>query len=178
MANLTPVGPAERLTPALVQAACDAIAEGQTPSTALIQAGIPPSTARHWLNLIDRGATKWPDGTPIQQATLTFLAALRERIERAQAAHEASRAVIIAKAARSVNEKTGIPEWRAAAWDLEHNPATKRQWAEYKEQRIEHAGSIDHTLRAVQQLPDADLIEALPEDWRELVPELPAPRDP
>lgn len=75
----------------------------------------------------------------------------------------------IVQAAQSVNEKTGIPEWRAGAWLLEHGPAWKRDYAEFREQRIEHAGTVDHQLRMVQQMGNQELLEAAPAEWRELV---------
>lgn len=55
--------------------------------------------------------------------------------------------------------KSGVLEWRADAWYLEHSPDTRHDWHEHREMTVEAGGVITHEHRMVRDATDAELLE-------------------
>jgi hypothetical protein len=146
-----------------------AVAEGVPAVTAAQLAGVPLRTWAGWEAIMAGRQHRYSDGTPVSATQRAFLAALAERIALARAQFEAKVARRIAAAAEAVNDRTGIPEWRAGAWLLEHHPAYKRDYAEYRELKVEQAGTVSHEHRLVQQLPEAEVLQLASPELAELV---------
>ncbi len=163
--------PTLRLTPAVIGSILQRMKDDGVPfATAAQLAGIPSRTAQQWQAIAEGRMKVYQDGTTVSDSLRAFLAPLAEQIADARAHAEAEMLQTISNAARTVNSKTGLPEWRAAAWRLEHAPDTKRSYSEFREQRIEHTGTVNVEHRIAAQMSEPELLEALPAEWREMVP--------
>lgn len=122
-----------------------------------------------WRYAVEHRSQK--DGRPISEAMLRVIDAFMEACACAQAEHDAKMASVISKAAESYNEKTGIPEWRAAAWNLEHG-ASRSDWFTHRETAvIDNRGfnrEVPAEHKVVRAMTDDELIEMNPQ-YRELL---------
>ncbi len=160
---------AVRLTPAVVDAIVQRVEAGVPFTTAAVAAGVSLRTAEYWLEIANGKRTHWPDGTPVSEAVSGFLAPIAERIAVAQAQFEAEAVQSIAEAGDMVG-KSGIREWRAKAWLLNNHPGTRKQYHEHRELKVEHSGQVNHEHRIAAAMSEPELLEALPAEWREMVP--------
>jgi len=162
-------GVAQRLSPDILQAILRAVSSGVPDAAAAQLAGIPGQTWRRWRLLAEQHATHWPDGSPIADATQTFLRSLSSDLANARAEFEAHQVESIAQAAEQVNERTGLRDWRANAWLLNNHPAYRQTYREFRELHVEQRGQVSHEHRLVRDLEDSQLLELAPADYRELV---------
>jgi hypothetical protein len=114
-------------------------------------------TAYQWFSLAANGA--YMDGTPGSPEARMLAARFRRAFERAQAhcAVKLQRTV-----ARAAQLKQGDVDWRAADAHLSKHPATRRDWREYRELKIEQSGSIGIEHRLVRELETNALLELSP----------------
>ena len=163
------------LTPAIRESILQAVREGVHDTTAAVLAGVPERTWQQWRAISEGRLTVWYDGTPISSDLRTFLAPLAGEIAAARAVFEARRVRNIARAAETVNERTGQTDWRADAWLLNNHPAYRQDYREYRELHVEQRGTVSHEHRLARQMSDDQLLEALPGEWRELCEPLELP---
>jgi hypothetical protein len=153
------------LTPAIHSALVQAARRGIPPSTAARAIGISDRTVREWL-LASKGT--WSDGSTVESATLTLLAALTGDIAAAQASFEAEAVESILEAGKMMG-KSGTRDWRATAWALNNLPSTRATYREHRELKVEHAGQVSHEHRVVRELEDGQLLELLPPELADIV---------
>lgn len=159
--------PTVRLTAEVRDAIVEAVSQGTSLTTAAKLAGLGESTIRQWLRVSETG--RYMDGTQASEATRTFLAQFAEQIALARAKFEATVTENLRQAGFRELKGGGV-DWRAHLELLKHHPDYRKDWHEQRDMRIEHAGRIDHQHRMASQLSDHDLREALPAEWRELIP--------
>lgn len=131
-----------RLTPELAAELVKAVEVGVPIETASQAAGISEKTFYEWLQAGQRGT--WTDGSPTLPDTRARLLDFSQQIRAAQARFEAKHIELIAEAAQSVNEKTGIREWRAGSWLLNNHPRTRERYRQHRELEVKNMGTIVH----------------------------------
>ena len=145
--------------PEIADAIVQKVREGVPAATAARLAGIQPQQFGQWKQIAE-GATIWPNNSAgrVTEQTRSQIVNLFERLSHAEADFAAEMVQIITQAARSVNPKTGIPEWRASDCLLSKHPTTRKDWYEHREVSMEHRGDVQvavaHRL-AASMLPEA-----------------------
>jgi hypothetical protein len=167
--------PSSKYSPELADAIVTAVSNGQPVSVASTLAGLASGTITHWLTVARTGY--WPDGSTPSPELLIAFQALSLRIQAARDAFVAKQVENIAAAGEYVG-KSGIPEWRARAWLLNNHPATRKDWHEYRETKLEVSGKVNHEVRRARQAPSADVLDAADAEWREMVRPQPEPEPP
>ena len=118
------VGPVRLIdAPQLRDALVAAVADGIPLSVAWKTAGLSRSTFQDWFAAATTGHGR--NGSTVIAKSLPIIQGFCERIGQALAHHEAEMIQVITEAARTIN-KSGVKEWRAAAWLLEHGSARSR----------------------------------------------------
>ncbi len=140
------------------------LANGGQITEALAAVRIPSATYYECMRAAEDG--RWPTHGNVLPATLTALRALRDEIRRVQAVFILEAQQTLALAGRSA---PGTYDWRAHHEHLKHAEATRTRWREHRELRIEQAGTVNHVLRTVSEMPDDQLLELAPPEWRDLV---------
>jgi len=126
--------------------------------TAFRAAGVTDGVLKRWERIANNEAA---EDLVVRSRILQF----QERISRAQAEHEAAVVERIQQAIEATNEKTGIPEWRAAAWYLNNAPQTRDTYRQQQHVEVHSVGIVHHEHTLVQQ--NADNLELL-EQWAAL----------
>ena len=166
VAPYSAVIPSSKYSPEIADAIVTAVANGQPITVASSLAGLAPRTLGQWLDASRHGC--WQDGSPISEPLRIAFAALSERITAAQHQFVAKQVANIAAAGEYVG-KSGIPEWRARAWLLNNHPATRKDWHEYRETKLEVSSKVNHEVRRARQARSADVLDAADAEWREMV---------
>lgn len=142
------------LSDALADQLEHAVESGVPIETACEAAGISARQFYEWLRGAESG--RWSTGDPISESTKAIISAFSLRIRRAQAKHESAVLQRISAASEAVNEKTGIPEWRAGAWLLNNHPRYRERYRPQRETIVTNQGTVLHEHQLAKQLePDA-----------------------
>lgn len=157
------------LTPAAAEDIVRAVRLGVPLETAARAHGISQSALYEWLQIAQDNRDTWNNGHPLTPGSKAQILDLSERIARAKAERESRAVEIISDAAETVG-KSGVPEWRAAAWLLNNHPAYRERWREHRQLQVEGNTQVNHYHREVRELPNSALKEALPAEFRELLP--------
>lgn len=160
----------------LMDALVEAIGNGSPRQTACRALGMDPKwlyevffTAREGVRRPNRGG--YNKSTAVVPETVQLYIDLVARIEEAEAKWEQTLIERVQTAALAVNEKTGIPEWRAATWLLEHG-RTRGNWHPEKSVKVTMAaaqGEVSEEHRTIGELSDSDLLELVDADFRGLI---------
>lgn len=140
------------LTDAIAESLAAAVRDGVPLEVAAQASGISRTQVYDWLQVAQRQT--WPNGTPVDPATIQRLSVFSEQIARARAEREAAAVQRIQEAARTVG-RSGVLEWRADAWYLEHAPSTRERWGQTIQ--ITQTGTIQHEHTLVKELSDEAL---------------------
>lgn len=146
------------LTPQLADQLAEAVEAGVPIETACQAAGISRVTFYDWLQTAQRET--WHDGSPVKADSLEVIVAFASKVQRASAAFEAKRITAIARAAEAVNEKTGIPEWRAGAWLLNNHPRYRSTYRQERISQVEQTGTVRHEHSLAKALEPEQLAQA------------------
>lgn len=163
--------------PAIRTAILTKIEEGVPPTTAFRLCGIPYRTMTDWRHALETG--HWRAGSKyaapvVSPEALAAIEAIIDEIELAQAKFEAHCVSAVYAATSAVNANTGIPEWRASMEMLKRAPSTRANWREDKTSQVTFTHVPSASREAVRDLPEAELLEQVPEEYRLLVaPEKP-----
>lgn len=147
-----------KLTPAVVAAIVEATKKGLPRTTAARLAGVSTTQLRVWLTIGSGGAASWPDGSTVEPETLTMLQDFAAKMKDAEAEFEAAMVEALLEASKTVG-KSGVREWRAAAWLLERSPATRENWVPHREMTVDQHVTLHPAVREIRQLSDEELLE-------------------
>jgi len=125
--------------PVLRAAMIEAFRNGCTERAAQRALGLNDLTLTQYRRVVETG--RWTgtarlgndDNKIVNPATLAVLKDFLRQVDKAKAELEAEMAERLVMGARATNEKTGIPEWRAAVAFLQNAPATRQHWHPYRE---------------------------------------------
>jgi len=162
------------LPSAAVDAIVAAVESGARFEAALVANGVDPALV-HAVIAVGAGYTVRTDTDADFSPAPQLMESTRELLQRvkvAQAKAEVELAQVVYQASLSRNERTGIPEWRAGLEWLKHADDTRDHWREHRELTVHgDASDVDsEERRAIRQLSDQELRDALPAEWRELMP--------
>ncbi len=146
--------------PELEDAIVEAVSRGVPLATAAHAAGMSDEQLGQWRN-VARGSTCWSGGNPVSDESKHRIARLFARVAQAQAEHAARLVSQINEAGTQTNLKTGLREWRADAWMLEHHPATKEEYAAWRHVTVEQTGIVTVEHRLARQLGSSDLLDSV-----------------
>lgn len=132
------------------------IRRGVPLATACTIAGVDVRAVEMWKAIAMGRQDTYQSGSPPGPEVREKMVLLVQELARAAAEREASAVGIVADAAETTG-KSGVKEWRAAAWLLNNHPAYREAWHEQREVSIEQTGTITHEHRLARQLSDDDL---------------------
>lgn len=158
------------LSEPLVDQLLESVRGGVPPETAIIAAGLSPRSYYEWMQVAQSGT--WQQGSTASEAMRSLCMRLYQGIASARAEHEAEMLQAIREASQTVG-KSGVREWRAGAWYLEHAPHTKDRWGQ--QVQVNQQVTITDTQRQVRALSDTELEQLVQADD---APALPAPSSP
>lgn len=147
-----------RLTDELAESLADAVKRGVPIETAAQAAGVSERTFFEWLKAAESGV--WHDGSPVQPETLKTISRFSRLISRARAEHMQQMIASIQQCAVTPNEKTGMPDWRAADTMLSKHPVYRKLWREERQVNVTQSGTVLHEHQLASKLSDAELEQA------------------
>lgn len=156
------------LTPEIEDALVERVSNGVPIGRALGAAGIQSQTYKEW-ERIAKGAETWENGLGVAEETRARIHALYGRIARARDQY-AARLVENIHATGFIVGKSGLPEWRAHSWLLEHHPDYKAEFAQHKELTVTGQSTVRIEAAAVRQLDTGQLKQLLAGDDLDLLP--------
>ena len=160
----------------LQDAVIEAVKLGVPPHSAMLNVGISRDMLYQYRQALR--TEKWAGRGGIKPETKEALVEFMERLEHAITEFEEKCVRRLEEEANSINERTGVRDWRATAWLLEHNQGTRARWAPWREQTIkmEMAELIAHPVfKEVQARSEEELLEGIGDpEWLRL---LGAPKD-
>jgi hypothetical protein len=145
------------LSPATESAILDAVRRGVPLNTAARAAGVSPETVRRWKLIAESDATAWPNGVPIADGTKEAILRFVQALARAQEQCRETLINSLYTCAVVPNEKTGLPDWRAADALLSKHPAYRAEWREERQVTVQSDSTIRVEHQLVRQLDDAQL---------------------
>lgn len=147
-----------KLTPVVADGLVDAVKRGVPVTTALRAGGFSATMWQQWQMVADSGVAVWPSlGMPMAPGTFDLVVDTVERLRRA--VQEAEQVLVsrIYSTAMTANAKTGVPEWRAAAWLLNNAPAYRADYHEHKEIALSGGVTVSVEGRAARALSTEQL---------------------
>mgnify|MGYP001603297377 CR=1 FL=1 len=148
--------------PEVADSLVDAVRKGIPLHHACGKVGIEQGQLSTWRRIAMGHMTVWPTtGKPVREETRGCILQLFQRIAQAQAECAANLVDKISNASDERNLKTGLSEWRAGAWLLEHHPSFKEEFAAARHLTKEISGTITHEHRLARTLETEDLLNAV-----------------
>lgn len=147
-----------RLTDALADSLADAVRRGVPVETAAQAAGVSSAQYFAWLRAAETGL--WQHGDPVPPDSLRTIQSFADKIARARAEHMEQMIASIQQCAVTPNEKTGLPDWRAADTMLSKHPVYRKVWREERQVNVTQSGTVQHEHQMASKLPDAELEQA------------------
>ena len=152
-------------SPDMRQAILDAVREGISVRSALLSIGFSEMVIKDWQRTVAAGTWRGSE-TPCAPEKLEIMRDFLEQLNQARHEHVANMVRVLNRAANSVNEKTGIPEWRAALAMLTNSPFSRGEWHQY---RPEEAQPVVEEAQSLRQLSDDEVISLAGDEWREVL---------
>lgn len=150
------------LTPGLQDALAAAVRSGKSDTAAAIAVGISPSTLHEWLAIDRDDRDTWHYGAPVTDEHKTAISLLSAALASARAEYEAALLERIDRAGQTVG-RSGVLEWRADAWLLEHDPRFRERYGQVTQVQV----TSDQRSLVIHQwakaAPDHELLDAAPE---------------
>lgn len=129
-------------------------------------AGVSKDYFKDWRSALTTGC--WSSGLPCTPESLAVIQEFTVALDQALAECEARMVQSVNSAAQTANLKTGLPEWRAAAWYLEHS-TTRERWFRHEEKTFHHVPALSPEARFVANLPDQDLLALTDPLWLDIL---------
>jgi len=145
----------------------EAISVGVPMRTALCAAGLSPWFWPDWLHASRN--KKWDNGYPVAPASLTVIEDFCARVEQARAAHTAQLIRAVHHAAVTINEKTGVADWRAAQFYLRTAGHTRDDWHDHVPPPATPTDRGPRNIPSMAELSEAKLIELAGNEFREIL---------
>lgn len=140
--------------------------QGVQPTPLFILAGASSATYEQWRHAARTG--HWRDGRPVSKTSLAVICPFLEDLQRAYAHCEARMVSRISRAADESNLKTGISEWRAASWFLEHGESRTR-WFKHSENTLTIQPGPSPEQRQADSLSDDELLALADPSWQDIL---------
>jgi hypothetical protein len=131
--------------------------------------GVPIETVAQQLGITDRSVWRWLQQGSLTDDPLSIEVRLRQAVARARAHwewHQLREIDAIAMATPSETVRTS-DRLKALTWSLERRPQTRQRYGIHVD--VEHRGTVDHRLKQLEQLDDANLLEIAPPDLKALL---------
>src|SRR5581483_11760061 len=148
------------------------VAKGVPQLTAMRAAGISRRSLATWERVLAGERVVDDAGQDVTRDITEAIESLVEELEMAAARFEVSLVTSIDDARLTIG-RSGVPEWRAAAWFLENSPGLREQFHKYSRIEVDTLPQMTEQQRREQKLvrnmSDAELLEGLDAEWRDLV---------